>query len=454
MKKIQFLNDDKIRLESIDKFNDSIFSEQYIQAYRIIREILKKSKEIEAEDNQFQKDNSIKFSAFGNIVAFLGDRGSGKSSLMHSVEKSLIEYQKTTQKDEKYRLLEEDKNLQFASLGSFDASTFETGEDIFDNVLLQMFSNYESYLRNNNISSRADFELRDFQQKLIEIFTDFQNLNRREETGIVHESSAMAELKRYTTSYDVRKKFAEVVKKYRTMISNGRATEPYLILMLDDMDMNTEYGFRMLGQIERYLTVPGIIVLITGKYEQLEILGEKYFINIFPTINKKMKKSQVEYARKTAREYLEKTIPIQRRVYLPEFHNNFLRSYDELKVEKEDTQIRNALLGKIGRRTQIFFYASKNKRHFLEPSSLRGTNDYYSFLNELKKLKDIDKSKVDEKEYQRKENNLRFFQDIYNRFIFEYLDTKQIDIFRKVCAMDAFERNTFLMYYMGKKKEN
>ena len=52
--------------------------------------------------------------------------------------------------------------------------------------------------------------------------------------------------------------------------ANASETKHYLVIPIDDLDMNIKNGYEQLEQIRKYLMIPKVIVLISANYDQLE----------------------------------------------------------------------------------------------------------------------------------------------------------------------------------------
>lgn len=449
-KQIELLNDDAERLEETRDFGDSIFEESYRRAYRMLDEIIGNEKK--------KWDGIDEKRKYGNIIAFLGGRGSGKTSAMNSFAYSLSQYHL---QDHKFYSLKKVSPTQtrFIMLGHIDVSSLESGEDVFQIILARMSREYDSLLERSSYSSGDyEFEKREIHRKFDLIYRNFQNLNRRERKDAAYGSSSLSALNYLSTSSEVRKEFADLVKSYRVLyarflrMNEEECQNIYLMVSIDDIDMNVEAGFSILEQIERYLMIPGMIVLLASNYEQIEILGEKHFIEMFAKINKDMKESQIEYANKTSREYLEKIMPIQHRIYMPNFNNRLSKFSERLQVKEEGEPVKRTILGKIARRTGIYFDGCNTKGHFLEATSLRELNDFYSFLNELQKVREIQDS--EEQVAVRKYNLERFLQEVMSRFSFKYLKQKQRKLIDDICFLGNGDKNRYLLFYIRKRMNN
>uniref|UniRef100_A0AAU6WKQ1 DUF87 domain-containing protein n=1 Tax=Chryseobacterium endophyticum TaxID=1854762 RepID=A0AAU6WKQ1_9FLAO len=75
------LNDEyKIRIETGNDFEDSIFKEVYKEALKNVIEIVR----------HHDTYKNLKYDDFNNIIAFTGERGKGKSSSMISFRDALV----------------------------------------------------------------------------------------------------------------------------------------------------------------------------------------------------------------------------------------------------------------------------------------------------------------------------------------------------------------------------
>ena len=70
--------------------------------------------------------------------------------------------------------------------------------------------------------------------------------------------SAISNLRDLSRSVDIRKEFQELVRYYiriKEGLENRDKYKTFLVVAIDDLDMNVEYGFEILEKIQRYLKV-------------------------------------------------------------------------------------------------------------------------------------------------------------------------------------------------------
>ena len=89
----------------------------------------------------------------------------------------------------------------------------------------------------------------------------------------------------------------------------------YLVITIDDIDMNVQSGFMLMEQIRKYLMVPNVLVLMSANYEQLEKICYHHYWREFDKLDNKSPEN-VQYLLRISRQYLEKMVPVQRQVEL------------------------------------------------------------------------------------------------------------------------------------------
>lgn len=387
-------------IERLEEFKDSIFNTVYEDLYNVINRIVR------------EKDRKR-----GDIITLTGNRGSGKSTVMDSFVKSLNEY------DNPYLSgVKRDDGIGFSVLESLDASLLESEEDVFDIILARMLKNIEStFIRTNNNQGRISEEKAEILEQFDHIFGSHQIIKEQKKQEALKGYSPLSALKHFADSQGLAEQFHLLVKKYLHLMLQDSLEykktcgQTYLVIPIDDLDMNVEHGFHSLEQIYRYLAVKNVIVVLTIKYEQMEYLLEKDAHKLFPKINREFEPDKLVYIENFSREYLEKMLPVQRRVYMPDM-NRWAISQNEswlIKDGEEEKNIKTSILFKICKNTGMYFDICGTKKHFLEPESLRELNGYYEFL----RLKMLSPNEEEKKQIMLGNCN-HFIYDVCNRLIF------------------------------------
>lgn len=420
-------------VEAERSFANSIYSSLYEKAGKIVANI------VDASEGEKRE----------NLLAILGERGSGKTTAMLSFLNALGEYP-AMESGEKF--LQFQKEARFITFDAIDASMLEEKEDLFEIVLAKMLVPLiEGRQRNSGMNYSGREAWMEIQKKFNQLFENFRMIkgNRGEDA-----QEPLVALKNLSISSGLKEKFAELVKLYVTYRddSRGEGIRPentYLVFAVDDLDMNIEHGFEMLGQIHRYLLVPHVIIMVTAKYEQLEILGRKYFANMFEKLDRETEIWKVEYLMQMTKEYLEKMLPLHYRLYLPQFTNMTVDFAENIRVAREQAGVKEVILGKISRRLNIFFDGSNARRHYLEPDSMRGLNNYYWFLEGLDKVSGGLKREGDLNILEKNYN--KFLNDFIYRYVVERLNVSERSAIAALLECPVAEWNQYLRNYLDGK---
>ena len=138
--------------------------------------------------------------------------------------------------------------------------------------------NYDSY----------SYDMKDLYNEFASIYKKHLNLKKRTMDMSYSIESAIADLRDLSRSADIRGKFQDLIKKYIHIKSYGgdkfrleKKYETFLVVAIDDIDMNIESGFEILEKLQRYLKVERLIILIAVNHEQMKLCCEKHFSEVF-----------------------------------------------------------------------------------------------------------------------------------------------------------------------------
>lgn len=353
MKPIKFTigEENKPKIEKFTDINDSIFREQYSKA---IESIAKHIEDVNGENGY-----SITFEKFNNVFAFIGDRGSGKTSCMMSIAEMLKEEKCI---DERFN-----KENSFKVLDLIDPSFFDEQFNIIEIIIGKMFKEFKNDIDNNlnyNSNKKGD------KNELITAFQDVQKDLRASQKKSFEDGDSIEGLLDLASNVALKDSILNLVKLYLKYFDNKK----YLVIPIDDIDLNTQHADVMVEQIRRYFVLPNVIVLMAAKLNQLShVLNRKHFKEYAELVNKSVISSgDVE---EMSERYLEKLIPTEHRIYLPLVDAFYLtpliiKNNDGKEGDKYPT-VREAVTSLIFTKTRFLFYHTNGATSFIVPSNLR-----------------------------------------------------------------------------------
>ena len=154
---------------------------------------------------QLEKGESEYKETNDNVIIFMGQRGTGKSSVMRSFMKSLLENSSVNDEygDFIVKLPKSNKKIRFIGIDSIDASLLEEQEDIFEAILAKMFN--EFLKDNENINSESlTYEKRELYHMFSSIYKKHLNIKQRNMEDIYSSEAAIANLRDLARSVDIK----------------------------------------------------------------------------------------------------------------------------------------------------------------------------------------------------------------------------------------------------------
>lgn len=324
---------------------NSLFVRQYNTANRIFEELL--------------SEEGAKNRAYNNIIAFCGDRGSGKSSCM----KSFLEQQK------------ERRPLVF--LDAIDPSFFDESHNILELVIGQLYEKVCSYALNDNLT---EDEKEKFQYDRSSLLLEFDKIMRDLKFLVKAEDrekfyDCLQELDALSVGIRLRCKISDLMDRSLKFLNKSSG----LIVCIDDLDLNINGAYIMSEHIRKYLTNDKCIIMIGVKIDQLV---EAISINL-----KQMANVSKEEAFSMASKYVGKLIPMTSRVNMPML-DEYRKFELEYSLEGENTPIvfhsvQEAVTHQIFWKTGYLFYNSKGRSSYIVPKSLRALRQLLHLLASL-----------------------------------------------------------------------
>lgn len=378
--------------------NNSIFSNIYHEACSSINEIIRENRELDA----LEKNELKKLNVSNNIISFIGERGSGKSSAIQTVVEALklsalsgIENKYFT--DNGFEWIEKST---FRVIDGIDPSRYENNQSILSIIITEMFKQFKATDRKEANYSGVSRS---------EIYSLFETVHAS--ISVIEKSelfiNPLEALQNMSNASDLKAQLVKLVRNYISYMGNKTSSAGYLVLIIDDIDINAEYAFQMLEEVRKYLLIPKVIILMSYKEDQLRDIFMKEIIDEFGYdfwITQEangvsdigvIEKSSITKLKVSAlaEKQFEKLFPEKRRLRMPTI--NDLGSYElEILASDENNMSRcktvfyskslnDAIKELIYSKTGLLFI-DREEENLIIPSNIRGVTHLITFLFSMK----------------------------------------------------------------------
>lgn len=426
-----------------------------------------------------------------NIIAFLGQRGSGKTTAINEFGRILTYFHRNRVHEwwiENLTSFSKMETFRFIVLDSIDASLLTEAEDVVELVLAQMYAKVENKTRDNR-SNDEKHNIAEMMDCFRMAYRNYHNLNRGEFIKELGDNVPNI-LKNIPSGSNVRQAFTSLLECFFKQMELDKGVEPYLVITIDDLDLNIDYGYQLLEKIRKYLSHPRILVLITADFNQLSRLCEVYWLSqygredpvrvYFDNRNyygrslvsgsKDLRNYRVDYdnsqyyksAMRLSRDYLLKAIPITHRVYLSGTKDSVQKMRIYMKTDGKCILVKEYIWKKLVEKLGIYYDLTGTKRHFVVPTTVRELVTYNNFLDSLYSIEWEMKSneqKFVEMEMPKYDwNHYRMNKDITNRMAHALLTLSQKEEFDHLIENNILNRakytvNFFKNWISGESKD-
>lgn len=288
---------------------DDLFFNEYRKAAEMLNEILKYNK---------KSDNRLKLEYENNIIAFCGERGEGKSSVMLSFVKAMRSNSKKNQKV--FEDFNEIENVNFSEPIIVDPSLFDKTHGILDVVLAKIYNEVDGIKKNSQMDNLNEYEkiIAQF-QKVYKYVLLINNQKKTLDDEYDYEGD-IGRLVRLGDSTNLKSELNALIDMYLgvRMCDKSATKKNKLVIAIDDLDLCSNKVYQMTEEIRKYLILPNVIIVMALRIEQLEdCICEKNARDYAVSIdrfndNNRLKNDIITMSEK----YVNKLIPKARRVYL------------------------------------------------------------------------------------------------------------------------------------------
>lgn len=409
---------------------NSIMYDAYCEALTAIKSVVDRS---ESWDSEHCKDNTgtdvspeSLYGYIANVVALCAARGTGKTSAMLSIANALQNAHNPTSTPIESGALWHSvvDGRSFYVLPPLDPTMLSKRESVINLILSQLFLEISEVWKSGSTKKSALFS----EQRRVEILKEFKIcqdcLCKQAIPGDKESSSAdLAVFLESGDIFTIKTHLVKIIQYYFELKGSGK-TKPYLIIQLDDTDMDLENAYSVLEEVRKYLSIPYVVVLMATYLRQLRNLIGSHYAKYLPDEHPTDPKAEMIRLSRMAARYIDKVIPAPQAIHLPSFHekrnNSGSFTVRELAVtstelngiseELAGKDIEDLLFEQIKARTGIVFVRHYSYVHNIVPTTLRGISHLFQLLYTMKELSSIEDPKEKVKERQK---NLILFESYF-----------------------------------------
>lgn len=386
--------------ETPEQMKTSFFFDVYRTAERHIDTILELSKSDASAELPVEHSN---------IIAFTGGRGEGKTSAMGNFS-NLLHTGKRLEGPQREREF-------FECLPMIDPSHISPDETVIDIVLSRMFNCFQTYCEHNEVVSER-------KRELYTAFSDTYQAVRiicqsRQTRHDIPDS--LEGLQSAAAGNNLRRLMFKLVNLLLGELGGSRKIKGYLVLCVDDIDMNIQQGYSICEELRKYLSIPNVIILFSLCIDQMNDLVRQQYLKDFEVHLRHAEFPLTESVSDMSKKYLEKLIPFDRRCALPKLTLKSLKDID-ICYEGEDHvrgSISDDLLHLLYEKSGLILVKNMAGTHAFLPTNLRGITHFIALLQNMDSVVLVKKDQayqLTQEEHAVLEKNL----DTLARYIREY----------------------------------
>lgn len=391
--------------ESYKEKETSLFKDQYDKALSEIGAFIKLADEWKQRHSD-EDDFDI-----NNVFAFIGERGTGKTSCMESVADMLYSVE----------------NYRMYKIKTIDPATLNDKTNILEIVIGTLFKNFEKEIVDS--SNAKKITRNEYERRKSEVLENFQQVHNAikfiSKPSILDvDYDDISLMEDMSSAIDLKLSFKKLISDYLCFTNKEK-----IIIKVDDIDLQTRCAGTMIEQIRKYFIHPNVIILISVKLEQLsKVLELESLSNFRPLID--VGRLSSDEIKDMAVRYLIKLIPIEHRIYMPTanlYVNRVLEYYEDknnkkLLVERNQATIRFTVTYLIYVKCRFLFYHTNGETSPIVPTNLRELRHLLALLVDMPNYEDVDNLASKNK------NKEQFLNYFYNLWIENNIGTSDFDI--------------------------
>jgi len=436
MLEISLLNQSaaKIKIEEPGEMKDSLFKHVYEDAAGSIRSIIDEKKE---DSHKFYRN----VDDYNHVIAFTGDRGAGKTSAMISFANALDKIRDVDFSDVEFLEDIAGKSICYKCLDMIEPTKFSEDESILEIVVATMYQSIYDKLKRAENDKRKNLL-----DKFSAVSKSIRVLYRSKKE--IFEGDNIGTLDLLAKSTTIKNQFEELIDTYLEFVFKKNDAASYLVISIDDLDMNAKHCFKISEEIRKYFCCKRIIVLMAIKIHQFTQAVQQEFIkdNKILVDSKHFDDSTYNMAYK----YVTKLIPLSRRHNLPELNADGLQQV-KIKDSENESDFVDYFLKLIYQKTGLLLLKNDVQSHEIVPVNLREIQYFNNLLNGLNDVnlyaEGSEGVALPEPARGTLKHNLELFGEyITNNYISVDLPDNYVKILKELMRQDSLTINKFIIF--------
>lgn len=358
-------DENRIVLEGLtgEQKDKSIFADQYRKALHVMDVDLAHKAEYDKDRNEYRT----------NIFAFIGERGSGKTSCMSSI----VDYLKSNKVEEAYPNL---RAKHFVAMKLIDPTFFNNdNESIVGSVvsqLLQLFKDIREKKKKSGDSNSLQ------EQEIVEMFQVVgQNIDCLNK-GTKMSPEDLEYLNQLSSAVDLKSNIRDLTGK---LLRYQGEKDAVIIVPIDDIDMNRKGVTRMVEDIRRYLSNEYMLIMAAVHLEQLTMIEKQEYLTQY---EKLLSNEQIDGVRidEMTERFLDKFLPHAHRILMPEggyYLDAPMVIKDNGKEVFSSVSVRQGVCEMIFAKTRYLFYNANDSANRIVPRNLRDLRHLIGLLYDM-----------------------------------------------------------------------
>ena len=274
----------------------------------------------------------------------------------------------------------------FSCLPVIDPTRLDNTESVMDVVLSLLFDAIRCEFAGQN--NKETFEK--LAKKIQPVFQAVRNVSADRAKLMQNDVDAdlsLEVLDKLASSHQLRKNLRKFVATYLDAIdqkneySHKSPLERFLVISIDDIDMNLRHGFDAMEEIRKYFMMPNVIVLCAAYHDQLSSLIEANFRREL-SIDKSDEAGNRKIV-EMASKYINKIMPSGRRCRMPDF-NDIASAKVQINGGDDTPLLRTWILELIRKKTGVVLVPNGDDFHGIVPRNLRSLLHLHELLNAMK----------------------------------------------------------------------